>query len=237
MNFLKMFTEDCKYYDLDKIELKNILKYADVKNKTILDVGTGIGRLAFPLAKSAKKVIALDKDKRFRPYFKKHKKTNLKFVNKNAESYLKNKKGFDIVLLAWPTFDFKMINSIKNSMNKYSRLIFITCDNNSDYETIPDKLDVLKKAAFNKDVQNKSKILKKLPKMFKVIIKKKLKTDYEYPYKKTAFRIIKSGLKLWFGIKLNKIDEIKLINLINKHKRGSKMIFKEKLYFYVLKLK
>ena len=36
---------------------------------------------------------------------------------------------------------------------------------------------------------------------------------------------------------LNKIDEIKLINLIDKHKRGSKMIFKEKLYFYVLKLK
>ena len=122
-------------------------------------------------------------------------------------------------------------------MNKYSRLIFITCDNNSDYETIPDKLDVLKKAAFNKDVQNKSRILGKLPKMFKIITNRKLRTDYKYPDEKTAFRIIKSGLKLWFGIKLNKIDEIKLINLINKHKRGSKMIFKEKLYFYVLKLK
>ncbi|MBI4116651.1 methyltransferase domain-containing protein [Candidatus Pacearchaeota archaeon] len=238
MKFLNAFIEDCRYYDLNKVELKNILKYVNVRNKTVLDVGAGIGRLAFPLSKYAKEVIALDNGKRFMPYFKKHKKTNVKFVNKSMEEYVKKTlKKFDIVLLAWPTFDFKMINSVKSSMNKDSKLIFITCDNNSDYETIPNKLRVLEKAVFNKDVQNKGKILKKLPKMFRVMVNRKLKTNYKYPDKKTAFRIIKNGLKLWFNIKLDKSNKVNLIALINKHKKGNKIIFEEKLYFYVLELK
>ncbi len=238
MKFLDMFIEDCRYYDLDKVELKNILKYAHVRNKTVLDIGTGIGRLAFPLSKYAKKIIALDKDKRFAEYFKEHKKNNITFINKSLEKYVKkNRNKFDLVLVAWPTFDFKMINSVKNSMDKDSKLIFITCDNNSDYEMIPNKLRILKKAAFNKDVQNKNKILKKLPKMFDIIISKRLKTTYEYPNKIIAFRIIKNGLKLWFNIELNKIDEINLLKLINNHQKGNKIIFKEELYFYVLKLR
>ena len=74
MNYLKSFIEDCKYYDKENKELNSIIKYANIKNKTILDIGTGIGRLSFPLSKYAKEVTALDSDKRLAPYFKKHKK-------------------------------------------------------------------------------------------------------------------------------------------------------------------
>ncbi len=104
-------------------------------------------------------------------------------------------------------------------------------------KTIPEKLNVLKKAAFNKDVRNKERILKKLPKMFKVITCKKLRTNYEYPNRKIAFRIIKNGLKLWFDINLNKKEENSLIKLIAKHQRRKRIMFNEKLYFYILKRK
>ncbi|MBS3090545.1 hypothetical protein J4433_02120 [Candidatus Pacearchaeota archaeon] len=63
MDFLKSFIQDCRYYDLEKREIKTILKYVNLKNKTLLDAGTGIGRLAFPLSKYAKRIVAIDKNK------------------------------------------------------------------------------------------------------------------------------------------------------------------------------
>ena len=236
MKYLDMFIEDCKYYDIENIELKSILKSVNVKEKTILDLGTGIGRLAFPLLKHAKKVVALDNDKRLEKYFRKNKKKNLTFVNQNAKKYIKGKK-FDIILLAWPIFNFNFIEHVKNAMHKKSRFIFLTCDNNSDFETIVDKLGVVKKERFKKDVLNKNKFLEQLSKRFRVLIKKKLKTRYIYPNKKTAFRVIKNGIRMWFKINLNKKAEEKLIKLINKHKKKGKIIFDEEIYLYILKLK
>jgi len=177
MKFLEMFIEDCKYYDLDRIELKTILKNTNIQGKTLLDLGTGIGRLAFPLAKYAKKVVALDKDKRFKEYFKKNKKNNLKFINQKIENYPMKNEKFDIILLVWPTLDYKFVKLVKNAMHKDSLFIFITCDNNSDFETIVDKIDVVHKDYFKKDIKNKEKFMQVLPKKFKLIIKKKLKVE------------------------------------------------------------
>lgn len=232
-----MFIEDCKYYDTQKVEIKTILKNVDLKNKTILDIGAGIGRLSFPLAKFAKKVIALDKDKKFKEYFTKHKKKNLEFVNIEAEKYLNQGKKFDIILLAWPTLDYKFVKLIKNAMHKNSLFIFITCDNNSDFETIVDKIDVVHKNYFKKDIKNKEKFIQNLPKKFKLISKKKLKTDYIYPNKKIAFRILQNSLKMWFNIKLNNKSEFNLNKLINEHKQKNKIIFKEEIWFYLMRLK
>jgi len=234
MKYLDMFI---KYYDSKKVEIKTILKNVNLKNKTILDIGAGIGRLSFPLAKFAKKVIALDKDKKFKEYFKKHKKQNLKFVNIEAEKYLKNKEKFDIILLAWPTFSYKFVKLVKNAMHKDSLFIFITCDNNSDFETIADKIDVVHKDYFKKDIKNKEKFMKILPKKFKLITKKKLKTNYFYPNKKIAFRILKNSLKMWFNIKLNSKSESNLNKLIDEHKQKNKIIFKGEVWFYLMKLK
>lgn len=240
MRFLDVFIEDCKYYDSKNIEVKTILKYVELKGKTILDMGAGIGRLSFPLAKYAEEVIALDKDKRFNEYFKKHNRRNVKFVNEKAEKYLEKKKfgkKFDVILLAWPTFNFKFIDMIKKSMREDSLFIFITCDNNSDFETIVDKLGVVKKGYFNKDISNKTEFIKILLKKFKLLVKKKISTEYVYPNKNIAFRVLKNDMKLFFNIKLNEKAEEKLRELIEKHKMGNKIRFGEKIWFYLLKTK
>src|SRR3989344_7821548 len=179
-SYLDMFIDDCKYYDSDNIEVKTIIRNVNLKNKILLDVGCGIGRLSFPLSKYAKKVISLDSDKRFAPYFKKKKSEKVKFVNKKAEDYLKQKMSFDVVLLAWPIIKPHLINLIKRSMNKETSLIFITCDNNSDFETIIDKLNVVKKGSFDKEIKEKNNLLKKLENDFKIKVKKKVNTRYVY---------------------------------------------------------
>ena len=237
MNYLEMFIEDCKYYDPRKVEIKTILKNVNLKGKTILDIGAGIGRLSFPLSKFAKKVIALDKDKRFKEYFEKHKKKNLDFVNIEAEKYLKKNEKFDIILLAWPTLDYKFIKLVKNAMHENSLFIFITCDNNSDFETLVDKIGIVPKDYFKKDIKNKEKFLQVLPKEFGIKIKKKLNTEYIYPDKKMAFKILKNSLNMWFNIKLNKKSEFNLNKLIDEHKQKNKIIFKEEIWFYLMKLK
>ena len=232
--FLKVFIEDCKYYDLENKELKAILRYVKAKNKTILDVGAGIGRLSFPLTKYAKEVVALEKDKRLASYFEKYKNKKVKFVNQSLESYTKKSKRrkFDIILLAWPTINFKFINLVKRLMYKNSKFILITCDNNSDFETIIDKLDAGK--GFEKYIKNKQKFLKNLPKRFKLLFKKKIKTYYSFPNKKIAFRIIKNSMELWFRKRFNKKTNKKLGGIIKKHKKGEKVIFEEEIWFYLM---
>ena len=236
-NYLKMFIDDCKYYDHEQKEIKAILKSVDVKGKSVLDLGTGIGRLAFPLARYARELIALDQDSRLLPYFKMHQKKNVKFVRQSFEKYLKKKRIFDIVLLAWPTFDSRFTSFIKNAMDEYTSFIFLTCDNNSDWETVVDKVKSTKKKGFDSNVSNKVKSLKELPRQFKMFKKEKILTRYIYPDEKTAFRIFIQDFKMWFGLNLNEGEKQKLMKIILAHKKGKKIIFGEEVWMYVMRKK
>lgn len=237
INFLKAFIEDCRYYDPERIEVKTILNHVDLKGKTLLDIGTGIGRLAFPLAKCAKAVVALDKDKRFIPYFMKHKEKNVKFVNRNLESYLKVSRKFDILLIAWPTFDFKLMKLAKKAMHKDSLCIFITCDNSSDWEKIVDKLGTPKNKVYKYDLENKAKFLKRVQKEFNVQEKKKVITNFTYPNEKLAFRVLRNSIKMWFAVRFTPKIEERLKNIIKSHKKDGKIVFVEEIWFYILKNK
>ncbi|MEK6859480.1 MAG: class I SAM-dependent methyltransferase [Nanoarchaeota archaeon] len=233
MNKLKAFIEDCKYYDIEQIEVKNILKYLK-KDYSILDIGAGIGRLSFPLSNYAKEIIALDNDKRLSTYFRKHKRKNIKFISMNVKDYLKKQNNFNMYILAWPVIDFKLINLIGKYLPKDSIFILITCNNNSDYETIIKKLT---KKYFKKETNNKKRFMKLLTKKFSLIREQDINTEYIYPDEKTAFRVLKNAMKLWFNLRFNKKIENRLKEIINHHKKNKKIIFGEKIYFYVLKKK
>lgn len=233
MGYIDKFVEDCKHYDPKNKEIKNILKYVDLKNKVVLDIGSGIGRLSIPLSRYAKEVIALDKDKRLKEHFKKNKKENLIFVNKSLEDYSKNLKESDVIIIAWPTFNLKFIKLIKKLKKKDAKIIFISCYNASDFETIPDKLGITTSQI---SILKKRRFIRELVNNFKIIKRKQIKTEYVYPNEKTAFRIINNSFKIWYNLKLKNTHKERLIKLIKKHKKLNRKIkFKEKLYFYVLK--
>lgn len=238
MNFLNAFIEDCRYYDKNGVELKSILKNVNLKNKRVVDIGAGIGRLSFPLSNYAKEVVALDKDKQFIEYYKKHKRKNLIFVNKSAEEYLKEDNQFDIFIIAWPTINFKFINLLEKLTPRSSIIIFITCDNTSDFETIVNKLGVFDKEKFKNDTINKAKFINKIEKSFKLIKKEKVRTEYSYPNKKIALKNIKNCLKLWFNIPLKEKSQLKLIKIIDNHTlKDNKVKFEEKIFFMILRQK
>ena len=65
-----------------------IEKLGDISNKVIGDIGSGTGYFAFRLAKKAKKVVAIDVDKRFLDFIKeKKKKTNIKNIKPRLVAY------------------------------------------------------------------------------------------------------------------------------------------------------
>ena len=235
--FLEMFIEDCKYYDVEQKEVKTILKHVDLKGKIVLDIGAGIGRLAFPLVRHAKEVVAIDQDHRLSPYWKLHGRRNVKFVNTTAEQYLKNRRKFDVILLAWPTFDSAFIPLIKNAMDTQTLFIFLTCDNNSDWESVVDNLGLVKKGHFDNDISNKMRFLKELPRQFRLLEKKKMFTQYVYPDEKTALCVFVQDFRMWFGLVLDKKDKEKLKEIIHAHRKGRKVVFGEEVWFYVLKKK
>jgi len=229
--FLKAFIEDCKYYDLENKEINEIIKSVNVKNKTILDIGAGIGRLAFPLSKYAKEVVALDKDKRFIEYFQQHKKKNLTLINKSLENYKTNKK-FDIILTAWPTLNFKSIDLIKKVMHDKSKFILITGSDDSDLKKTFRKIK--KNKNHEKYVKNRENLIKNLTKNFKVKIKKKMNVYYTFPNKKIAFKLTKNSAKLWYSVEMNEKAEKIILSLLKKREKGKKIILKEKVWFILM---
>lgn len=237
MKILDVFIGENLYYDPEKKEFKAILKYGKLKNKTVLDFGAGIGRLSFPISRYARRVIALDNNTRFKEYFKNKENKKVRFVNKRAEHYLKKKRTFDVIILAWPELNFRFIDLIKKSMHEKSVLIFITCNDNSDFESIIDKLDIFKKSYFEKSILKKKQFIESLKNEFKVSVKKRIRTRYVYPNEKIAFRILKKSVQVWYNLKLSNKLERRLERIIKRHKKGRNIIFGEEIFFYVLNKK
>ncbi len=234
-SYLEMFIEDCRYYDREKGEVKAILKHVDLKGKTVLDVGAGIGRLAFPLARYAKEVVAIDQDHRLSPYWKLHGRRNVEFINTTAEQYLKNRRKFDVILLAWPTLDFRIFSSLKKAMHEHSLLILLMCADDSDFESVIDKIGLVREGYFNKSLQKKKNFLQRLSQTFQILHEEKMVTFYHYPDERVAFRILKNGFKMWYALNLHNKAKENLKKIIYRHKHGKKIFFQEEDWFYLFK--
>jgi len=110
-----------------KIESKEILKLAgNLKNKEVLDFGSGSGFYSKILKKkSPKKIFALDASKEM---LKKIKDKTIIKINQNAENFKINKK-FDVIicagLLEFVKSPNKILRKLKTSSKKNCKLIIL----------------------------------------------------------------------------------------------------------------
>ena len=115
-----------------KFEEDRILKAIDVKNKTVLDLGCGHGRITFELAKNAKKVIGLDISEKLvavaRKRQKKCKIRNAIFIVGDAAKLPKFGNQFDMVI-ALGMFEYMQnpaifLGNIRRVLKKNGILVF-----------------------------------------------------------------------------------------------------------------
>lgn len=236
-NSVKILLDESKYYDKEKIEIKSILKSISLNNKEIVDVGAGVGRLALPLVRYAKNIIALDSNDKLKNYYKTIKNPKLKFICSNAEKYLKSRKS-DIFIFAWPSLNKRLVRVIKKSMHSKSRLIVFIPKDNSDYESIVEKIGVFNKRESMKHGLDKKQFLVFLEQEFEIVKKKLLKTRYTYKNKFIAFDGIKENIEFWFNLKLKVKQLDRLKRIVRTHNNDNrKVVFSELVYFYILKNK
>jgi SAM-dependent methyltransferase len=226
MNRLELLKLDAKYYDVEKAELKEIMKNTNPKRKIVLDVGAGVGRFAFPLAKKTAKIIALDIDKSLNKHYLKNKVKNLEFVNESIQKFSKKtSEKFDIILISWcPSHSIKYLKKISN---KNTIIVILSPFPNSDYDKMINKFASTKSYFEKKGIIESFKILKSLNKEVKVV----------YPSEKEAIRAILADIKIWWKKSLDK-EQMKILRAeVNIHKVGKKVIFMEKtkIRFMILK--
>jgi len=94
-NQVKEWEENLKYSDPKKIEVRTLLREVDFRDKEVIDVGCGIGRLTVPISKVARKVIGIDEQKKVISYCKS--KKNKPYLNQSNNNKYKNKVNEDLV--------------------------------------------------------------------------------------------------------------------------------------------
>ncbi len=173
-----------KYYDPENIEIKSIKKEVDIKNKRILEIGCGTGRITKQIAEKAKEIIAIDHNKEAIKYcVKKYKSLkNIKFLYDDVENIKIKNQYFDIVITGWIGLYYSknmeiIIKKLYNLLNKKGILIIIEAYHESEYVKI---LNIIKPRE-NKIKEKQEKLRTILYNIFLDLNEKIITTKYIFP--------------------------------------------------------
>ena len=91
--------------DPDHNEIKHLHKFVDLKDKRVLEIGCGEGRLTWQYARDARAVFATDLDRDSLRIARVDRPSDLEnqihFASANSEYLPFSKEKFDIAILAW----------------------------------------------------------------------------------------------------------------------------------------
>lgn len=203
----------CRKYDPDNLELKYIRQITKIKNKTILEIGCGNGRLTRILARYAKKIIGVDNDPRMiRSAKKLTKRKNVSFKLMNALSLKFKPCSFDIVIFTWCLVcllnkEIQALKEAKKVLKKEGFLILVEPGPNSDYGKIV--------APFLPKNIEKINIKKSYEQPFKKVFGKykaigPIKIPYAFDNLQQAFEVFKFAIEEWHKGKIKDYSKLKL---------------------------
>jgi ubiquinone/menaquinone biosynthesis C-methylase UbiE len=192
-----------KYYDKKGLEAKKILEH--VKNKSVLEVGCGTGRVSFQIAKHVKQMTCIDTSKECIEFCREkgRKLKNVKFISMDVKNISKLNKKYNIILSTWLGLhnikeNKRVINNFYNLLKNNGKLIVIEAHPDSEYVKI---LDIV--------TQKKNRIQQKMDIVRKNLIRKfgnlhedVVSTDYIFPSKEKAketfmIELQYEGLQKW----------------------------------------
>lgn len=230
---LDFMISSCRYYDVNDLEVKNITELAKgVRNKKILDVGCGIGRLTSKLSKKDTKIIGIDINKEFISYCSK-KFRGIEFLVADARKLPFAKDTFDIVLYPWMGDLGKelprALKECKRVLKKNGKFIVIEGLTESNYGRI-----IYRFSNTDEITSYYAKILKhQLQKIYKKKMQsRKIDIPYIFPDLKIAYKTVKYELEDYRNIKLSKNDKNKLKKILSQFIINKKVIINESVIFY-----
>jgi 2-polyprenyl-3-methyl-5-hydroxy-6-metoxy-1,4-benzoquinol methylase len=212
-----------KYYDPENKEYEEVRKIILSKfdkNVSILEIGTGTGRLTFKFAKDFKHVTAIDKEQSHIDYCKKVSKSkNIEFIHSTAKEFKSNKK-FDVIIFSWMGLhyqeDYKeIIHNLEPFMNKKAMIIVLDAYFETEYIKI---LQLIRKRNMEEIKIKKEEMNDFLIKRFGNIDQKVLFTRYVFPSIEELINNFKIELTLEESHIWTKEDEEKIKKYIESKK-------------------
>ena len=104
------------------IELQTIYKYVDFKEKNVLEVGCGNGRLTYQFANIARKVVAIDPDveeiKQAKKDLPENLSSKIEFHIQSAENLSFMSDSFDIALFSYSLCCMNSLQSMQASLDE-----------------------------------------------------------------------------------------------------------------------
>jgi ubiquinone/menaquinone biosynthesis C-methylase UbiE len=103
--------------------IKHIIENCDIKDKTILEVGCGVGRITEDLSKYAKRVVAIEPDKKLLQKAQSElTKDNVEFIQSKGESLKFPQDSFDVVVYGLSLHHIP-IDSMKKGLIETTRIL------------------------------------------------------------------------------------------------------------------
>jgi ubiquinone/menaquinone biosynthesis C-methylase UbiE len=206
-----------EWFDPNEIELKTLLHLIDFREKTVLDVGAGAGRLTIPISKIASKVCAIEPEEEMVQYMEEKiiklgikNKTEIKKASVEKIPYPNN--YFDVIICAWVAGHFKDFkkgfSEIKRVLKNGGFLLIIGHNGNDEWE----KLSIMEDTSFVEVYKERYNRIMKEIEDFKNIQTKVIDNFITFPNLEIAENVIRDvrGLKAAKYVKKNKI--LKILN-------------------------
>jgi ubiquinone/menaquinone biosynthesis C-methylase UbiE len=171
------------YYDEKNVEEKAIFQETNFKNKKILEVGCGTGRITKKLLKKAKHVTAIDNSRECIDFCKKTiKSKKVDFIELGIKDVKILNQKFDIILTSWIGLShFKdkkeIIENLHDCLNKKSIFLVIDAFEESEYVQILNLVEERK----HMNINNINSLKKVIFDVFGNINEKIYSTEYKFP--------------------------------------------------------